>query len=369
MKIKLFHTSDLHLGKKFFVYHDKSKLLHDQRYKTLEKLVDIANEKECSFFIIAGDLFDSHYVAKKDILNTIKILNKFSGDAVLILPGNHDYYDSKNPGKVWENFIENSTDKLILLNKEKEYCFNNVIFYPAPCDAKHSSNNRLDWIKKINKNSDDIIHVGITHGSVKTISPDFDEQYFPMTLEELNSCFPDIWILGHTHKAYPETETTGKVFFAGMPEPDGFNCFHSGTSRIIEVDEHKNITGEIINTGKFFFVENKNIEINNKDDIKNLVDKYSNEKYQNAFLKLVVKGSLPAEDYQSKSDIYAKISKNVQFLKLMDGQLTRSITESVIQDEFTKNSFPYKLLMDLAQSGEDNEALQIAYELILEAKQ
>ena len=45
------------------------------------------------------------------------------------------------------------------------------------------------------------------------------------------------------------------------------------------------------------------------------------------------------------------------------------ITPDVIDREFTQDSFPYRLLTELARSDEDAEALQIGYEMIQEVKE
>ena len=69
----------------------------------------------------------------------------------------------------------------------------------------------------------DKIHIGIAHGSIEGVSPDFDQQYFPMTKRELNISGVDIWLMGHTHITWPKKP--GKkdiVFNPGTPEPDGF---------------------------------------------------------------------------------------------------------------------------------------------------
>ncbi|WDC85590.1 metallophosphoesterase [Caloramator sp. mosi_1] len=53
-------TSDLHIGMKFKNYSENvSKVLQEARFKALENMVNIANDRGCSLFLIAGDLFES----------------------------------------------------------------------------------------------------------------------------------------------------------------------------------------------------------------------------------------------------------------------------------------------------------------------
>ena len=59
MSLKIFHTSDLHLGMKFAGYPVVQKELTEARFKTLEKLVELSNHKKCNLFVVTGDLFES----------------------------------------------------------------------------------------------------------------------------------------------------------------------------------------------------------------------------------------------------------------------------------------------------------------------
>ncbi len=367
MSIKIFHTSDLHLGQSFSSY-SQSQELKNTRFETLDNLIEIANKKECDFFVIAGDLFNSINIPQNHITQAITSLSKFNGEAVLVLPGNHDNFDNQNVNKLWKFFLDKKTQNIVLLSYNRPYPFNAVCFYPAPCNAKTSKENNLGWIKATEKHSNSNIHIGVAHGSVEGISHDPDKKYFHMTRQELESSLPDAWLLGHTHKPYPEAQALGKIFFSGTPEPDGFDCTHRGTARTIDIDEHGTIKSEIINnTGKYFFIENENVHINNVSEIEGLIKKFTKEEYKNAFLRLNIIGALPAEHYDKKHEIRQKIENNVLHLELFDNQLTRMISKEIIKEEFTRGSFPYTLLMEL-ENKHDNEALQIAYELIGEAK-
>ncbi len=119
MTLKILHTADLHIGLKFMRGYDpgvREKLIQ-ARFDTLARLVDLANQKTCDLFVIAGDLFDSTHVGKKDILRVERIINDFEG-MVAVLPGNHDYVQSDSKG-LWDIFAEESDENvLLLLNPE-----------------------------------------------------------------------------------------------------------------------------------------------------------------------------------------------------------------------------------------------------------
>ena len=65
--LRIFLTSDIHLGLKFSGYPEIQKKLADARFKTLEKCVLRANEEKCHIFAVGGDMFDKVTVAKRDV--------------------------------------------------------------------------------------------------------------------------------------------------------------------------------------------------------------------------------------------------------------------------------------------------------------
>ncbi|MGO9377023.1 MAG: metallophosphoesterase family protein [Dissulfurispiraceae bacterium] len=162
MGLRIFHTSDLHLGLRFAGYPEEvSKKLIDARFETLKRLVDVANIELCDMFVVSGDLFDRLTVSKKDVVKAAQILSEFQGRVVVVLPGNHDFV-SAGRGDIWSQFKESKGDNVLLLEK-REVCslkaFDlNVDLYPATCDSKHSKTNYLAWIKEAEKDPEVKFH-------------------------------------------------------------------------------------------------------------------------------------------------------------------------------------------------------------------
>jgi metallophosphoesterase superfamily enzyme len=78
-------------------------------------MVRMANEEHCALFAITGDLFENTYgVSKRDVKHLLDTLSDFRG-TVVILPGNHDYYDPDV--KVWQYVRDamKSLDNILLL--------------------------------------------------------------------------------------------------------------------------------------------------------------------------------------------------------------------------------------------------------------
>jgi DNA repair exonuclease SbcCD nuclease subunit len=366
--IKIFHTSDLHIGMTFKAYPDIREKLIEARYRCLERLIEISNKNRCDLFVIAGDLFDSIFIPKKNVLRVLSILNGFNGRLILILPGNHDFI-LPDGLQLWSSFKENSPDNILLLEKTEPYSLKeeyeiDVCIYPAPCGSKNSSENSIGWIMNTPKDENVRLHIGVAHGSLEGVSPDFYEKYYPMKKEELLRCGLDMWLIGHTHIQYPSSfKAHENIFYAGTPEPDGFDCNHEGKAWILEIGDDKVITPISVSTGQYRFLHEE-FSLNNEDDIERLKVVYLSDKYRNSLLKLRLSGRLKEDLYKEMLEVLNLIKRHIFYVDLVD-EVKKQITIDVINEEFTEGSFPHRLLMSLL--GEP-DALHLAYDLIKEIK-
>jgi len=145
--IKIFHTSDVHLGLKFMRarYSDATRtFLVEARMKTLATMVEMATERQCDLFVVAGDLFDTTGVPKKLVRDAAEVLRRFEG-TVVVLPGNHDYVKA-NDDTIWPAFEEQLGEGNILLQGEEPCDLRpnlNCVLFPGVCKAKHSRENAI----------------------------------------------------------------------------------------------------------------------------------------------------------------------------------------------------------------------------------
>jgi DNA repair exonuclease SbcCD nuclease subunit len=367
MPLRILLTSDLHLGLKFAGYPEVQDRLIEARFRTLRRLVDHANHEKCDLFVIAGDLFDRVSVAKRDALRALKILKEFEGALVVVLPGNHDFV-SADKGDLWHYFSEEAPGNVLVPIESKVYQLQtydlDVHLYAAPCTAKHSDIDTIHWIKDYPKDTAVRHHIGVAHGSLEGFSPDFDQRYYPMTVQELHEAGIDLWLMGHTHIPYPQKPgSSDRIFYPGTPEPDGFDCDHAGSAWLLDVDENKRVSSRLIQTGMYRFVHQE-IEIRKAADLKRLSQSFTTPSSINVLLKLKVRGSLPGDDYHRLAEAKDEIRKKILHL-IFDDEVTEEITIERINQEFTEGSFPHRLLRALAQ---EPEALQLAHQLITEVQ-
>ena len=372
MPFKLLHTADLHIGMTFnnrSYPEDVRKKLVEARFEALDKVVELANKEKCQLLVIAGDLFHRSNVSTEAVIRTQDILKRFEG-VTAVLPGNHDYYEPYSA--LWDRFQDKAFDELVLLIKQRPYKLHDygidTVLYPAPCDSKHSAENRLGWIAELEEKPEGRWHIGIAHGTVRGISPDFDDQYFPMEVSELTASNMDHWCLGHTHVPYPDRHVTGReeFIYSGTPEPDGFDCRHRGSVWITELDDDdNNHCSRLMETGQFRFLEVEK-EIRGSSDFEGLRKEFTDEGSK-TLAKLKLFGTLPEQEYNERRAFYKELEGILLYLERDDSELTIEITPEVIDSKYPANSFPHKFLKRLAAKN-NPDALQAAYRLIEEVR-
>ncbi|MBR1743493.1 MAG: metallophosphoesterase [Lachnospiraceae bacterium] len=382
--LKIFLTGDNHFGKKYDRYPEVREKLTESRFECLKNMVEKAEKEECGLFVIAGDLFDHVSTVKvSDIERVVRILSEFSG-RVFVLPGNHDFYNGDE--KVWKSFekacasVENN---IILLNSYEKYCYEfgeeRVEIYPAYCRSKHGRENNLGWIRDAKEEDTENIRIGIAHGAIVGVTPDMNQEYFPMTEQELFDIPMDVWLIGHTHIPYPadlkeEEETKGhRIFNAGTHEQTDLHNRTEGNAFILSVEKEdgksqvfakKYVSGKI----RFYDLE---IFVRPESDtaLSDEIQRVLSEKIKNAgnaVIRLTIAGTARQEEYRQKEKIYQELFKGYLTYEVRDEELCEEITIEKIRSEYAETSFAAKFLEHF--SGDATE-LSMAYELLRECRE
>lgn len=377
---KFFVTGDNHIGRKYDRYPEIKEKLIESRFNCLKDMVIEAENEECDFFVITGDLFDNiNSIKVGDVKKVVNILSSFNG-RVLVLPGNHDYYTGAE--KVWldfENTLSSMDHNIIILNEFKEYSFDDVgdkkvKIYPAFCQSKHSAENNLGWIKNADIETDDIINIGVAHGAIKGITPDMKEEYFLMSERELEEIPVDVWLIGHTHIPYPadldETkEITGyKIFNAGTHEQTDLHNNSEGDSFIIKVEKKgrkatvyakKYISGKI----RYYDI---NINLDKEKDLTDALQKAVNNYTTNSVVRVHISGTISKAEYEDRYNIYEEVLGKYLTYEINDHELSEEITLDTIRREFAETSFAAQFMEQLIN---DPVELQMAYQMLMECRE
>jgi DNA repair exonuclease SbcCD nuclease subunit len=372
--LKIFVTGDNHIGLKY-ASHEKSTVLAQTRVDAFKNMVNKGNDESCSIFAITGDLFENTYsILKRDIKTLADTLSSFKG-TVVILPGNHDFYDEST--KLWQQAKEifATKDNILLLTEYKPYAINangeEVVLYPALCTSLHSApgENNLGWIKAEHIIPDATYRIGIAHGAVDGETIDNEGQYFLMKRDELESIPVDAWLIGHTHVPFPrnlteEFSSSERIFNAGTHVQTDVSCNTEGQCFIIEIGDNKSIRAKKYSSSSIRF-HRKNInlvagemEITLERELEGIDD--------NSVVDIIVSGAVTSEEYENKAKYLDNSLSRFIEGTYNDYALTKLISKELIEAEFPETSFSAGLLTALL---DEPKQAQLTYELLKSLKE
>lgn len=368
--LRIFLTSDLHLGMKFANYSDAARAaLVEARFTCLDRVVAAANTAHSDLLVVAGDLFESVSASHGVIQRAAKSLGAFQGRLVAVLPGNHDFISGED--KLWTRFRDAAGDAVLLLDSPRPYPLAgydiDACLYAGPCTMKHSASNAIGWVRAAAKDKGIRHHVGVAHGSLEGLSLDKEGLYYPMRLQELAETGVRPWLIGHTHLPYPkEPGPKDTVFIAGTPEPDGFDCTHEGSAWSLELGDDGATRAASVATGELRF-RDETRPVQSGADLERLERDVTAGTPRRTLLRLRLTGRAPRETLDEIEPLQTRLSAALLHLDLRADQLREEITPEAIDREYPAGSFPHTLLSQLA-GEDDQEALQIAHDFLQELK-
>ena len=373
--VRIFHTADVHVGLKFTRGYPESlqKSLVDERVAVVAKMADLANRERCQLLVVAGDLFDHLRVSKKVIRQTAEALRRFDG-LVAVLPGNHDY-KSEADDPIWPDFKDHLGEGHLILDRCVPYDLEPfglpVVLLPGVCTAKHSKENAVGWIQEATADlPESKLKIGLAHGSLAGLSPDFNGDFYPMQQSELAQMDVDMWLLGHTHIRFPDRSEgrDDRVFYPSTPEPDGFDCGHAGHALVIDIHEDRTCEYRSVRTGRFRFHVMHKTGIDSELKLAQLKKEFEELPEGEHLVKLKLQGRLDSEALEQLKTLESELGKLVSYLEFNADEVLRAVRQEDLDAEFTEGSFPHQLLSELAHDESDQFALQLAYDLVREAR-
>lgn len=366
--MKIYHTADVHIGLKFSTYSASvSKVLVDERFGVLERMVNRANEEGCDFFVVAGDLFDSVSIPDRDVKRAIEILRLFSGQAVLLLAGNHDYCRD-HTAKPWSTVLaqcENSNIYPLIKQGPRSFEVDgqDVVFYACPCPDRTSAEHQMGWVAAKVK-SPNALHIGIAHGNVEGLSLDDNHAYYTMKESELRQAGCTTWLLGHVHVPFPTKGISGTptFFMSGAPTPDTVRMSHPGHAWIITFDANGNATYKSDVQASITF---KRITqtLTSEFDLRNLQQMVNALPLSTTVLDLQLGGALEQSDIDSVRSWLAGLDKMALHVSC-DSTIKQKLTAQMITSEFPDGTLPHAVLSELLLDADHTDDAHIAYEIL-----
>ena len=373
MPIRIVHTADNHIGLPFRQYPpDVAEQLVEERFLALERLVAEANRREAHFFVVAGDLFDSPRVKAGDIEKAANVLRAFDGEAVIVVPGNHDHFANAET-ELWKRFRKategDARIDLLVDPAVKLYVVDgqSVHFFPCPCPSKTGAEPTIGWVAEAAGQIAGGLKIGIAHGNVTGLGLDAEGRYFNMEPADLEAAGLATWLLGHIHVPFPTVESgeQSPYFMAGMHTPDSLKCRHAGSAWSIECAGDRVTRYERLTPGKIAF-QRLTKELLSADDVADLVQRCEALDATSTILDLQLSGRLSAAE---RALLMAEIDRlRPEFLNLTDdlGDIHDRIDAAQIEERYRSGGLAQRLLTALLEDTDHPDAATLAHQLIEE---
>ena len=205
--MKILHTADIHLRE-----------YDDDRWKTLQKLIEIGKQEKVEIFVISGDLFDKGIDA--EILRP-KIREIFSntGFKIILVPGNHDSESYKSGMYFGE-------DAFILTNLNEPFEYKDLRILGLPFEPIEGEK-VLSKLRLLASNlATDKRNILLYHGELldtffsrRDFGDEGEGRYMPVKLSYFKDLNIDYVLAGHFHSKFDvrKLENGGYFVYPGSP--------------------------------------------------------------------------------------------------------------------------------------------------------
>jgi len=349
--VKFLHCADLHLDAPLTGLPDHLvQLRQEELRENFGRIVDLARKENVQIIMISGDLFDRESVKKTTIDYIIKKIEEIKWIPVLICTGNHDsllrnyYYQMSNlPENLY--LFDRTISRIDF--PDKNLCIYGISFY-EPLQEK----NLLKGFVVDNENK---INIMMMHGEVVTSGG--KSIYNPITLSDIEKSKLDYIALGHVH-SFSGLNKAGKVYwcYPGTPEGNGFD--ESGVKGVVIGSISKGYTHiEFRPTGKREYIV-KEVDISGactyEEITKKIKDNFE-EKSENNFYKIILKGDIPEDFGISSEVIRSKLEEDTYFLKVINETTYDIDINKILVDDTLKNVFINNIIYNIKDSSREEE--------------
>ncbi len=245
--MKLFHLSDLHIGKRV----NEFSMIEDQKY-ILKRILDLAEEEKPDGIILAGDIYDKQIPSAEAVQVFDEFITRLAGRAIPVftISGNHDSAERlafggrllNSRGIYLSPVYEGSVTK-IPLKDQYGTVWIHLLPFIRPSTVRHVFENEADLVTDVQTAAETVIrhmeidlkdrNILVAHQFVTGASRCESEDVQVGGLDNIDAAVftPfDYTALGHIHS--PQNVGTDRVRYCGTPLKYSFS----------EVDQEKSIT-------------------------------------------------------------------------------------------------------------------------------
>lgn len=303
-RISFIHVADLHLDSPFKGMRNIPQSLYEQlrqsTFRSFEKIVQVAIQKQVDFLLLVGDLFEHEKQslrAQVFLRECFEKLNEHQKIQVYLSYGNHDYVSGNKlrlsyPENV--HVFPNENIQSFLYEKNNESL---AKIYGFSYENKVVSDNKASQYEVVDSSVP--FHIGMLHGSLHGLEG--HDPYAPFYLTDLKSKAIQYWALGHIHQRQVISENPHIIYPGNIQgrhrnEAGAKGCYY------VQMSEFKT-KAEFIST-EYITFENVLFDMRKEQAIENihhqlniLLEQYTDA---NTFIHLQIIGNVNQNDWEQE---------------------------------------------------------------------
>lgn len=236
--VRFLHTADWQLGMtRHFLGSESQPRFTAARLEVLGTIGSLARDEGCSFVVVAGDVFETNLVGRLVVERALDALAATPEVTFYLLPGNHDPLDASSVFRS-PAFVRHRPANVVVLDEVGPWPVEpGVELVAAPWHHKHPHTD-LVADALVGLPADGTVRIVVGHGAVDWLSPDAHSTSLVAAapLEAALAAGRIAYVaLGDRHST-TSVGRTGRIRYAGAPEPTDFRETDPGNVLVVELD-------------------------------------------------------------------------------------------------------------------------------------
>lgn len=255
MSIRFIHSADWQIGMtRHFLDDDGQARFTEAREQAIRRIAAIADAQRAAFVVVAGDVFDANILGARVVWRALEALSEISVP-VYLLPGNHDALDSVSLYRQPEFLRRKPASVTVLDTTEIRTIAPGVELVGVPLRSRKPSRDLVgEVVAGLPSKSAGTVRIVVGHGQPNTMA--LDASAIPIEIEVVEQAIQqrrmDFLALGDRHST-TSVGDTGRIWFAGAPEPTDYDETDAGNVLLVDLDEHT-CSVKVEPTGQWQFI-------------------------------------------------------------------------------------------------------------------
>jgi DNA repair exonuclease SbcCD nuclease subunit len=371
-QIRFIHSSDWQLGMtRAFLRDEAGARFSQDRINAISRLGGLATEREASFIIVAGDVFESNQLSRQTLMRTLDALEALPVP-IFLLPGNHDPIDGASIFLTKEfQHVASHIHVLRDMQPVAVPSVPNVEIVGAPWRTKHPNADLCKELADSLDSASGVIRIAVAHGQVDTLSPDPSRPEV-IQLASAEQAIKDGKFqylgLGDRHSV-TEVGATGRIWYSGAPVATAFDEVDANKALLVEIDRSGRCSVEPVPVGNWSFLAAEQAMNGPEDlaDFSKWLNGLSNKEC--TAVKVGFEGSINLataaaldELMDAKAELFASLRQRERTtdLAVVPDELDQ---DSVSLSGYAKDTWDKLLEMARADDSAAQDALRLLYRL------